>query len=216
MKPAVLAVMLLVLQAFATRGMSLVPAGQSHARAVIAPATGIFGGQAVGSDGMGNFVEGDLDQTPTPFTLDITRYVSMQEAERYAQILRASGQTGLLQALRNENLGYFRLSGQPPRVVIFAQLSQDATSYTVTALCQRWLDNFVEGFDDRRAQYPFAYATLSFDRSGKSQGTLFTAAHIKFGQLGGNGSPLVGVEDYANIPDRLKDVRFNGPLGSVQ
>ena len=56
----------------------------------------IYDGEAVGRDTMADMLEGDLGPTSAPFTLQISGYTSGQEADRYAQIVKAQGQQGLL------------------------------------------------------------------------------------------------------------------------
>jgi hypothetical protein len=190
----------------------------------------VYAGKAVGRDEMANLVEGDLGNEPTPFTLEVTGYTSPAEVERYVQILKTRGQDGLLQVLSSQNLGYFQLSGQPQRTVIFAQQSQDETSRTITVLCRRWLNKFIEGFEQRAPDFPFAFVELSIARTGKGQGTMFTAAKVKFAGPTGNivgvacsdarvefpnkpestikAGTSIGVQDYANNWDWLQEVRL--------
>jgi hypothetical protein len=191
----------------------------------------VYAGEAVGRYLMGDFIEGDLTDKPTSFTLEVTGYTTAQEAERYAEILKSRGQEGLMQAISMRNLGYFQLSGQPERAVIFAQRSQDGTGRTIKVLCERWLNTFVEGFEQRAPEFPFAFIQLSVDTSGKGEGTMYAAASIKFDAQTGNieGATCypartnaarvdvanntglsIGVEDYANNRDWLREVQLKG------
>jgi hypothetical protein len=191
----------------------------------------VYAGEAVGRSTMANVIEGDLSDEPTPFTLEVTGYTPAQEAERYAEILKTQGQEGLLEAVSKQNLGYFQLNGGPERAVVFAQQSQDETGRTIKVLCQRWLDRFVEGFEQRAPDFPFAYIQLSINRCGKGEGTMYTAASIKFDPRTGRVEAVtcypasaevakklgvsVGVEDYANNRDWLQEVHVK-ETGTVQ
>jgi hypothetical protein len=206
------------------------PAGQAPSNTAGSIAKEVYVGAAVSRSEMANIVEGDLGDEPTAFTLEINRYTTTQQAERYAQILKKNGQGGLLQAIRMENLGYFQLSGQPERPVIFAQQSVNPTGRTITVLCERWLNTFIEGFEDRAADLRFAYIEMSIDNRGKGEGSMFTAASVKFIRQPGNivglacyaarvdfantAGSSIGVEDYANARDWLQNVRFKetGPV----
>jgi hypothetical protein len=209
-----------------TTSASPVPAGQARSRTAASMVDEVYEGNAVGRFIMADLVYGDLGLEPTPFTLEITGYTSSQEADRYAQILKAQGQEGLLQAIGAQNLGYFRLNGQPERAVIFAQQSQNRASRTIAVLCRRWLDTFIEGYEDKASKYPFAYIELTIDNAGKGDGSMYTAAGVKFTSqaayivnvacyyarvdIVNNMESIIGVEDYANSRDWLQGVRSNG------
>jgi hypothetical protein len=204
---------------------------QSSSRTADSVSQEVYAGQAVGRDTEGDLIEGDLSDQTTPFTLELKGHTSTQEIEEYARILQSEGQQGLFQALNKKTLGYFRLDGQPERVVIFAQQTQDQTGVrTVRILCERWLDRFVVGFEDRAPDFPFAYVELSLDQGGKREGTLFMAASVKFNNrtarvsalndhaamiaISDHGPTTIGVEDYANNADWLREVRLksSGPM----
>ena len=226
---ALLTLLLLVCQTLMASTVQRWPSGQAPSNTA-GSIQGVYVGAAVSRSQRANFVEGDLGDEPTAFTLEINRYTTTQQAERYAQILKTNGQGGLLQALRMENLGYFQLSGQPEHPVIFAQQSQNDAGRTITVLCERWLNTFIEGFEDRAADLRFAYIELSIDYRGKGEGSMFTAASVKFVRQPGNIVGLacdaarvdlaktagsIGVEDYANARDWLQNVRFK-ETGLVQ
>jgi len=221
-------ILLLVCQALMASSALPLPAGQAHFKTVGPMAREVYSGEAVGRDTMANLVEGDLGDKPTPFTLALSGYTSAPEAERYAQILKAKGQNGLFEAMSTENLGHFRLNGDPERTIIFAQESQDETSRTIRVLCQRWLNTFIIGEEDRAAEFPFAYIQLTVDkRCNTGDGTMYTAANVKFSGASGiivgvarydarvvfptnRAVKSIGVEDYANNRDWLQYVRLNG------
>ena len=219
-------ILLLICQALMPGPAAPLPSGQAHSKTVGAMTREVYSGEAVGRDTMANLVEGDLGDKPTPFTLDVSAYTSAPEAERYAQILKAKGQNGLLEAMSTENLGNFRLNGDPERTIIFAQQSQEENNQTIRVLCRRWLNTFFIGEEDRAGEFPFAYIQLTLDkRCNIGDGSMYTAASVKFG--GENGIIVgvasydarlvfgkkppteIGVEDYANNRDWLQYVRLN-------
>jgi hypothetical protein len=153
---------------------------------------------------LGDIIAGDLGYDPVAFALDLTGYTSSLDVQRCGQILETQGQKGLLRSLSNKKLGYFRLNGQPERQVIFAQQSEDESGRRITVLCQRWLNSFIEGYEHKTGAFPFAYIELSVDKSGKTDGVMYMAASVRSGKRPGS---IVGVEDYANEADLLKDIR---------
>ena len=205
--------------------------GQAPSRLAGSAVKEAYEGEAVGRDTMADMLEGDLGATSVPFTLQISGYTSSQETNRYAQIVKAEGQEGLLQAIGSQNLGYFRISGQPERPVLFVQQSQNDTSRTIAVLCRRWLNTFIEGYEDRAAKFPFAYIEVTVNSCGRGDGTLYTAASVRFSSqtanivnvacydasvdIVNNPESIIAVEDYANSRDWLKDVRLN-EAGLVQ
>jgi hypothetical protein len=117
---ALLAILFLISQTGIATAVPQAPTGQSSSRTADSVPQEVYAGQAVGRDTEGNLIEGDMGDRTTPFTLELKGHTSTQEIEEYARILQSEGQHGLLQALNKENLGYFRLDGQPDRIVIFA------------------------------------------------------------------------------------------------
>jgi hypothetical protein len=205
--------------------------GQVSSRSAGSAVKEAYEGEALGRDTMADMLEGDLGATSVPFSLQISGYTSSQETNRYAQIVKTEGQEGLLQAIGAQNLGYFRISGQPERPVLFVQQSQNDTSRTIAVLCRRWLNTFIEGYEDRAAKFPFAYIEVTVDSCGRGDGTLYTGASVRFSSqtanivnvacydasvdIVNNPESIIAVEDYANSRDWLKNVRLN-EAGLVQ
>jgi hypothetical protein len=204
----------------------MVTAAQTPSRTAGFAAREVFAGEAVGRNTMSDLLEGDLGLTPMPFTLEVTGYTSPQEADRYAQILAAQGQEGLLEALGGRNMGFFRLQGQPDQPIIFVQQRQDQTGRrTISVLTRRWLNQFIEGYQNKAVQFPFAYIELSIDHSGKADGTMYVGASVKFTHqtanivnvacydarvvIANNEESIIGVQDYADDRDWLKNIRSN-------
>ena len=224
-------ILLLLCQTMTASAAQQRQGGQTSSRMAGSAGKEVYEGEAVGRDTMADMLEGDLGPTSVPFTLQISGYTSGQEANRYAQIVKAQGQQGLLQAIGAENLGYFRIGGQPERTVLFVQEIQNDTSRTIAVLCRRWLDTFIDGYEDRAAKFPFAYIEVTIDSCGRGDGTLYTAASVRFSSqtanivnvacynanvdIVNNPESIIAVEDYANNRDWLKNVQING-AGLVQ
>jgi hypothetical protein len=228
---ALLAILILVSQTVIATTVPQASTGQSSSKAADSIEQEVYTGQAVGGDTEDDIVKGDLGDRTTAFTLELKGHTSAEDIEGYARILRKEGQDGLFGALEKKNLGYFRLDGEPDRIVIFAQETQDeAGARSVRVLCERWLNSVVEGFEDRDSDFPFAYVELSLDQDGNGEGTMFMAASVRFGNrtanvlalndhtalvtISNNGSATIGVQESANNADFLREVRLtnNGPI----
>jgi hypothetical protein len=226
-----LAILMLISQTVIATTIPQGPTGQSSTKTADSMPQEVYTGQAVGEGTEEDMIEGDLGDRTTPFTLELKGHTSTEDGEGYARILRSEGQDGLFGALEKKDLGYFRLDGEPERTVIFAQETQDeAGGRTVRVLCERWLDSFVEGFEDRDSDFRFAYVELSLDQDGKGKGTMLMAASVRFSNrtarvvalndhtalvtLSNNGPTIIGVQESANNADLLREVRLkdNGPI----
>ena len=168
-----------------------------------AGAAQVYIGTAVGGGDFGNLVDGDLGSASVPFKLVITGLTSDQYTQAYANILKTKGQQTTLEAMSNVRLGSFSLAGHPDAPVRFVQERRTECGRSIVVLCDRWLNKFVEGYEDSSSEYPFAYIEVSVDNLGQGEGMMFTVAKIKFYGPRGN---AVGVEDYGNYPDRLTNV----------
>jgi hypothetical protein len=164
-----------------------------------------YSGTAVGVGDFANLIDGDLGNASVPFKLEISGVTPPEETRVDAQILNTKGQEALRESLSSTRLGSLSLEGHPDVTVRFVQESRDEAGLSVTALCDRWLNKFVEGYEDMSPDYPFAFIEFSFDKrcQGQGHGVMFTAVKIKFDR---NPENAVGVEDYANYPDRLIQV----------
>jgi hypothetical protein len=145
------------------------------------------------------------------FTLHVERLTTQNEADRLLRVLDDQGQTGLLNAMSNNDLGRFSLGGrvgEPLRAVIVD--NQDGRQ-RLRAIFQRWI-----GFGElrggyRSVDYPFSYVEIVIDpRTGRGDGTFFPAARIRFKKANSNRPDTVEIEDFGTFPGKLMGVAMRG------
>jgi len=145
------------------------------------------------------------------FTLHVERLTTQNEADRLLRVLDDQGQTGLLNAMSNNDLGRFSLGGrvgEPLRAVIVD--NQDGRQ-RLRAIFQRWI-----GFGElrggyRSVDYPFSYVEIVIDpRTGRGDGTFFPAARIRFKKANSNRPDTVEIEDFGTFPGKLMGVSMRG------
>lgn len=142
------------------------------------------------------------------FKLDITNQTSDADAQRYLSLLASGGQNDLLDAIKDENVGRFSISGRlGPRVNIVREKETDGKRH-IYIVFERWM-----GFGElrggyRSTDYPFTYIELLIDpRTGRGEGTYIAAAQIRWKKDKDTGVFRVEVEDFATFPSRLLNVR---------
>lgn len=145
--------------------------------------------------------------TTRTFTLTLNGKTSAPEAGRLLNVLQDRGQTGLLEAIDDQDLGRFSIGGRlGPR--INAVMVEDVGSMKrIRAVFARWM-TFAElrgGY--RSVDYPFGYIEIMIDpRTGRGDGTYIAAARIRFRAERNE----VEIEDFGTFPGRLMGVRMTG------
>ena len=145
------------------------------------------------------------------FTMRVDRQTTAAEVAEYLKKLESSGQDGLREAIRNNDLGHFSLGsslGQRLNAVVVDTVEGKTR---VRAVFERWIGfgELREGY--RSVDYPFSYVEIIIDpRTGKGDGTFIPAAQIRFknGKAGAAGT--VEIEDFGTFPGRLLGVRMSG------
>ena len=145
------------------------------------------------------------------FTLHVERLTTQAEADRLIRVLDDQGQTGLLNAMSNNDLGRFSLGGrlgEPLRAVI---VDDHNGRKRLRAIFQRWI-----GFGElrggyRSVDYPFSYVEIVIDpRTGRGDGTFFPAARIRFKEANRSRPDTVEIEDFGVFPGKLMGVTMRG------
>jgi hypothetical protein len=142
------------------------------------------------------------------FTLKLNSITPDDQAARFLSVLQTGGQDDLLDAIKNEDIGYFELTAGLGQRINAAREVNVGGMRKIYAVFQRWTQ-FAElrgGYRSR--DYPFGYIELTIDpRTGKGTGQYFAAAKIRWKNDGKGVGPHVEVEDYATIPAKLLNVR---------
>jgi hypothetical protein len=140
-----------------------------------------------------------------PFTLIVNGKTSDADAKRYLGTLESGGQDALLRSIEGNDLGRFSFNGSVGLPLNAVLIDKDGSDTRIRAVFKRWI-----GFGElrrgaRSVDYPFSYVELRIDRSGKGEGTIITAAKIRF-----RGNDTIEVEDFGTFPGRLMGVRMRG------
>lgn len=139
------------------------------------------------------------------FTLRIKGETSDTDAQRLVGILQARGQDKLLDEIRHNDLGTLSLGGNVGQTINAVRIEHVGDTIRLRAVLARWL-----GFGELRGgyrslDYPFSYIELRIDpRTGKGDGTFFSAAQIKFKNND------IQIEDFGTFPGKMLNVRVTG------
>ena len=145
------------------------------------------------------------------FTMSVKVQTSAAYVAKYLKTLESSGQEGLRDSIRNNDLGHFSLGsslGQRLNAVVVDTVEGKTR---VRAVFERWI-----GFGElrggyRSVDYPFSYVEIIVDpRTGKGDGTFIPAARIRFKDGKGGAEGTVEIEDFGTFPGRLLGVRMSG------
>ena len=143
-----------------------------------------------------------------PFTIQLKRETSADQASHFLTVLQDSGQDALLKAISKEDVGNFSVGGNLARTINAAVETNMNGQRRIYIVFERWT-RFAEvrgGY--RSLDYPFGYIELNIDpNTGKGEGTYIAAAKIRWKGDGGTAGPHVEVEDFATYPARLLNVR---------
>jgi hypothetical protein len=144
------------------------------------------------------------------FTLTLKSTTPEDQAQRDLEILQSGGQDKLLDAIRDQDLGRFSLTGELGRTINAVREVNVGGMRKIYAVFERWTQ-FAELRNGYRSlDYPFGYIELTIDpRTGKGTGQYFAAAKIRWKTDSKNG-PHVEVEDYATFPAKLFNVETEG------
>lgn len=108
-----------------------------------------------------------------------------------------------MSAIRSQKLGTFALTGQVGRDVNVVRVRRTETGRRITLLFERWLNLFEVRYGTRSQDYPFTYAEIFVDAQGKGEGTLISAARIRFDK----DDQMVEIENFGIYPTRLAGIQ---------
>jgi len=145
------------------------------------------------------------------FTLTLKSVTPDDQAQRNLEILQTDGQDKLLDAIRNEELGRFSLSGELGRTINAVREVNVDGKRKIYIIFERWTQFAEVRGGYRSLDYPFGYIELTIDpRTGKGSGQYFAAAQIRWKTEKDSMGSHVEVEDYATIPAKLLNVKVEG------
>lgn len=142
------------------------------------------------------------------FTLRINGRTSDEQARQYLEVLQDAGQNRALEAIRNQELGSFSITGNLARTINVVRETTVDGKRRIFVVFERWT-NFAEvrgGY--RSLDYPFGVIELFLDpRTGRGEGTYIAAARIRFDRDNKTNQNQVEIENFATYPAKLTVVR---------
>jgi hypothetical protein len=148
-------------------------------------------------------IGGEFAGRTETFTLTLTGRTPPQQAKLYVDLLRRSGQNGLLRRLRDRDLGRFALTGRTGLPVNFAYQQRTPEGRRLIVLFERWMQICEMRQGLRSRNYPFSYLELSLDENGSGGGTMIGAARVYFER---EDPSTLTVENYGTYPLRVMNV----------
>lgn len=149
--------------------------------------------------------------TTHTFSLTISGVTPDDKAQRYLGILQESGQDGILEAIKKDDVGYFSVDGHLARTVNVARESSVDGKLRVFAIFERWMQFAEVRGGYRSLDYPFSVIEMFIDpTTGKGDGTFIAAAHVRWVKDKKSGKDTIEIENFATYPSRLMGVALRG------
>ena len=142
------------------------------------------------------------------FSLNINSRTSDTESERLIGILQDSGQTDLVESMRDLNLGTFVLTGRlGDQLNVVRSKTIDGKERIIAAFVRRTeLPEIRYGY--RSLDYPFTVIELFIDpATGKGEGTYIGAARVRWNKNADTKVETIEVEGFATFPSKIVNVR---------
>jgi hypothetical protein len=137
-----------------------------------------------------------------PFTVRITGYTTIDEAQQMQSALQSGGQDGLLNAIRGMDKGRVQFNNRIGVPITAVMTSATETGTKITIIYERRLGFSELRYGSRSADYRFGYMEIFLNSNGKGEGTLIPAARIR---MLNNGT--WEVENFGEFPARLMGVQ---------
>ena len=137
------------------------------------------------------------------FDFRITRYITDQELQKYAELLKASGSEALRKALEKEDAGRISPVGSVGNQIALARKRQAGGDTIITIVTARTMP-FMELYrSGRSTDYQFGYLQVKLNANGQGTGTIMAAAKIRFDKKKGQ----YEIESYGNQHIKATNVR---------
>ncbi len=141
------------------------------------------------------------------FSLNINSRTSDTESERLIGILQDSGQTDLVETMRDLNVGTFILTGRlGDQLNVVRSKTVDGKERIIAAFVRRTeLPEIRYGY--RSLDYPFTVIELFIDpATGKGEGTYIGAARVRWNKNADSKDETIEVEGFATFPSKIVNV----------
>jgi len=137
-----------------------------------------------------------------PFTLVVSRFTPLEEAEEHKALLESGGQSALLGALKGRSGGRLRLGALEWSLglVVAESLGRDGYRYFVVTARRVQYEEIEQSSES--LDYPFGVAVFEMGRFGSGEGKLYPAAALAVAEDG-----TVTVEQYEIDPGRVTEIK---------
>jgi len=138
-----------------------------------------------------------------PVTIRITRWMDAAEDEKLMSVLESKGTEGFVRVLQDgKSTGSIGTPQELPYELRYArQYPTEGGGRRIILMTDRPMAFAERVSGGRTRDYPLTWIELRLDANGHGEGTISLAARL---QLLGD---ILGIEDYANQPAKLNDVK---------
>ncbi len=145
------------------------------------------------------------------FNLTINNQTTNEQAVSFLNTLQQDGQSDLLRAIRNQDLGRFSVGNQLGVPINVVRESQVDGRRRIFVVFERWTQFAEVRGGYRSLDYPFGVIELFIDdRTGRGEGTYIAAARIRWDRDGKTNEQRVEIENFATYPAKLTAVTRRG------
>jgi hypothetical protein len=139
------------------------------------------------------------------FDFRITRYITDEEVQQFASLLKKKGQDGLRSAAEKLDAGQINAVGRIGNQIAFARKRQSGNQTIITIVTARNMP-FMELYNNGRStDYPFGYLHVKLDEKGQGTGQIMAAAKLWFDKKQGR----FEIESFGNQYIKAVNVRPN-------
>ena len=138
-----------------------------------------------------------------PVTIRIRRWTADDEHERMMTTLAEKGNDALVRELQKaESVGTIGTPQELPYDLRYArQQAYEGSGRRIILMTDRPMTAFERFSGSRSREYTITWIDLKFDAQGRGEGSMSLATRLRL--LG----DILGVEDYANLPAKLSEIK---------
>jgi len=137
-----------------------------------------------------------------PVTLIVARFTSVEDSQRYQDLLATGGQGALLSALRGRSDGRLRLGAlEMPLGLVMAEPLDRGYRYVFVTTRRIQVEEVNESLDS--LDYPFGVAVFEMDDFGRGDGQVYPQAAISVDPS----DQSIEIEEYRGEPGKLSNIK---------
>jgi hypothetical protein len=137
-----------------------------------------------------------------PVTLIVARFTSVEDSQRYQDLLATGGQGALVSALRGRSDGRLRLGAlEMPLGLVVAEPLDRGYRYVFVTTRRIQVEEVNESADS--LDYPFGVAVFELDSFGRGDGQIYPQAAISVDPS----DQSIRIEEYRGDPGRLSNIK---------